>query len=89
MTEPTIPGMSQPATGRQLHQLVHDLRTPLSVISMGIEILKQVRQDPEQFSRVTTMIAEEGIEPIKRLLAEVADHASGNPATPRPDPKQN
>jgi K+-sensing histidine kinase KdpD len=41
----------------RLRQLAHDLRTPLSVISMGLEILKQVRQDEEQFTRAVTMIS--------------------------------
>ena len=75
MTDPTIPATCSFNSAGPVRQLVHDLRTPLSVISMGLEILKQVRHDEEQFGRVLAMISQEGVEPMKRLLTEVNERA--------------
>ncbi len=80
MTDPTIPATCSSNSPGSLGKLVHDLRTPLSVISMGLEILKQVRHDEEQFGRVLAMISQEGVEPMKRLLTEVNERAD----TPSP-----
>jgi|GEM_PF-3222238 len=58
----------------RLRQLAHDLRTPLSIISMGLEILKQVRHDDEQFAHMLKMITTEGVEPLKTMIADLANH---------------
>ena len=65
-----------------LRKLAHDLRTPLSIISMGIEILKQVRNDDEQFQRVLTMMSSEGVGPLKRAFDEIARQAPTDPDIP-------
>lgn len=39
-----------------LRQLVHDLRTPLGVISMGLEALEFVRTDDEKFDMLVQMM---------------------------------
>ena len=85
MTDPSaqVTSSTNPGAG-QLRQLAHDLRTPLSVISMGLEILKQVRHDDEQFARVMTMISAEGVEPMKTLIANVADLAASAPPSSGP-----
>ena len=83
MTNPTVPETCASNSAGPVRQLVHDLRTPLSVISMGLEILKQVRHDDEQFSRVLAMISQEGVEPMKRLLTEVNERA-GAPSSTAP-----
>ena len=69
MIDPTPPGIPPSPASDDLRQLIHDLRTPLSVIAMGLEILKQVRNDDENFNRIVAMIADEGVEPMKRMLA--------------------
>lgn len=72
MIEPTVSSPSPEAA--QLRQFAHDLLTPLSVVSMGLEILNQVRHDDEQFTRILTMIRTEGVEPLKTMIAEIANH---------------
>lgn len=58
-----------------LRKLAHDLRTPLSIISMGLEILKQVQNDDEQFQRVLAMMSSEGVVPLKRAIDDIARQA--------------
>jgi signal transduction histidine kinase len=52
----------------ELQQWVHDLRTPLSIISMGVEALQRVRHDEQQFDELTDMILREGVGPLNSLL---------------------
>jgi K+-sensing histidine kinase KdpD len=58
-------------TAQEIRQLVHDLRTPLSVICMGLEVLKAVRHDEEQFSQLLQMMSAEGTQPLKALIAKL------------------
>ena len=51
-----------------LGQLIHDLKTPLSIISMGVEALKNVRGDDEQFALLAKMIVDEGIKPLDAMI---------------------
>lgn len=52
----------------ELQQWIHDLRTPLSIISMGVEALQRVRLDEKQFQELTEMILSEGVTPLNLLL---------------------
>ena len=67
-----------------VRKLAHDLRTPLSIISMGLEILRQVRNDDEQFNRVLSMMSSEGVYPLKRMIDEIAKQAPTDPEIPIP-----
>ena len=62
--KPLLPGKSS----TELQQLIHDLKTPLSIISMAVEALKSVRHDDEQFAHLTKMIEDEGVKPLNAML---------------------
>jgi len=57
----------------ELQQWIHDLRTPLAIISMGVDALKRTRHDDGQFVEISQMIANEGIKPLNDLLATLGD----------------
>jgi signal transduction histidine kinase len=57
----------------RLRQLTHDLRSPLSILSMGVETLKSLRADEQQFDLVCSMLSKEGIEPLKEMISRLAD----------------
>ncbi len=65
------------ATSEQLHRilrkLAHDLRSPLSIIAMGIEATRAVKNDPTQLEALCDMMAREGVEPMKRLIADLVE----------------
>lgn len=63
----------------ELQQWVHELRTPLSIISMGVEALQRVRDDERQFEELSAMILHEGVRPLNELL-----NALGNENSPKP-----
>ncbi len=62
-----------PMYRQRLRQLAHDLRTPLSIISMGVEALKSVRTDAEEFATLVTMIENEGIARLKEALTALTE----------------
>lgn len=57
---------------KSLRQLAHDFRTPLSVICMGLEALKHVRHDEQQFDELLRMMVSEGTERLKALISEMS-----------------
>lgn len=59
-----------------LRQLAHDFRTPLSVVAMGLEALKHVRHDEQQFQEMLQMITLEGTERLKSLINDLAEEAA-------------
>lgn len=65
------------ATSEQLHKilrkLAHDLRSPLSIIAMGIEATRAMKNDPSQLDALCDMMAREGVEPIKRIITEMVE----------------
>ncbi len=63
-----------------LHQFVHDFRTPLSIISMGVEALKNARHDEAQFAQISMMILEEGVKPLDSMISMLGNE----PNTIRP-----
>jgi len=77
MTETEHVSALQGRSYTELQQWVHDLRTPLSVISMGIDALRSVRHDDQQFKELFEMISREGIGPLNRMLDQLGnDHFS-------------
>jgi signal transduction histidine kinase len=68
-----MPYMSEPDQSLQqiLRQLNHDLRSPLSTISMGIEAIRALKHDPEQIDAICDMMADQGVEAIKKILDEL------------------
>lgn len=61
----------------ELHKIVrklaHDLRSPLSIIAMGVEATRAMKNDPHQIDALCDMMAREGVEPIKRMIAEMVE----------------
>ena len=64
----------------QLHQtvrkLAHDLRSPLSVMAMGIEAIRIMKNDPTQCEALCEMMSREGIDSMKRILEEIVENTS-------------
>lgn len=56
---------------KQLRQLEHDTKNYLGVISTGMQALAGVRDDPETFDELHTTIEEEGIAPLKQVIADL------------------
>jgi len=69
--------MCDAAESEQLHKilrkLAHDLRSPLSIVAMGIEATRAMKHDPDQLDALCDMMAREGVEPIKRIIAEMVE----------------
>jgi signal transduction histidine kinase len=64
----------------ELQQWVHELRTPLSIISMGVEALQRVRHDERQFDELSAMIMREGVRSLDNLLTSLANENLPSPA---------
>lgn len=56
-----------------LHQFAHDLRSPLSIISMGIEAIRALKHDPSQLDTICDMMAQQGVESIKAQISQLCD----------------
>ena len=56
-----------------VRKLAHDLRTPLSILSMGIEAIRVMKNDPAQCDMLCEMMAKEGIESMKRIIEEMVN----------------
>lgn len=56
-----------------LRKLIHDIRSPFSVISMGVEALRSLRNDEEQFNAICDTVEQEGIEKLRAKLDELPD----------------
>ena len=59
-----------PAIVRKIN---HDLRAPMSTISMGLELLASVRDDDVEFAKICRMMQERGLDELKRLLDDFAN----------------
>lgn len=57
----------------ELQQLIHDLKTPLSIISMAVEALQSVRHDDEQFAHLSKMIIDEGVTPLNAMIESLGN----------------
>ncbi len=61
----------------QLHQLVHDVRHCLNVVSMGTEILKDVREDDVRFAEVCESMEKERRKAAKLLSDYLSETCKG------------
>lgn len=77
---PDEPTTTAPTDQRheQLRQLEHDMKNYLGVITMGLQALEAVREDPEQFAQMSQTIDKEGIQPLKQIVTRLVDVASRN-----------
>ncbi len=57
----------EPQHDEHLHQLFHDINNCLSVVSMGTEILKGVREDDRKFAAISASMEKEQQEAIRLL----------------------
>jgi hypothetical protein len=57
----------------ELRQLIHDIRSPFSVISMGIEALRALRTDELQFNSICDTVEQEGVEKLRAKLDSLPD----------------
>lgn len=58
-------------TRLRLRKFSHDVKSPLSVIVMGLEALKNLRQDEQMFLQVYQMIEADGVENLRRIVAQL------------------
>ncbi len=56
-----------------LHKLAHDLRTPLSIIAMGIEAIRALKHDPAQLDAICDMMSAQGVEAIKQHINRMTE----------------
>lgn len=73
--EPDLPSSNTEKHRKQLRQLEHDMKSYLGVVTMGMQALKLVREDPEEFTEMHKSIEEEGVEPLKAIVAQIVDLA--------------
>jgi hypothetical protein len=57
----------------KLRQLIHDIRSPFSVICMGLDALRALREDEEQFLAICDTIEQEGIARMREKLDELPE----------------
>ncbi len=53
-------------------KLAHDMRSALSVVSMSIHLLRELRQNPSEFEEICQMIESKGIEPLTDMIDLIA-----------------
>lgn len=72
MNEPTSTSVSpQPLAQvdqQTLRQLAHDMRSSLSVISMGLQLLAVSRQSQEEFDEMCDMMQTRGIDTLTQQI---------------------
>ena len=56
---------------QQLRQLEHNMKTYLGIVTMGVQALASVREDPAEFAEVSRLIEEDGVQPLKQIIAEI------------------
>ncbi|MCA9114606.1 MAG: hypothetical protein KDA79_05935 [Planctomycetaceae bacterium] len=65
--------------GTRLRQLQHDIKTNLSIISMGLQALPGLKDEPEEFKELCQTIEESGVRPLKEMVAEIIEVALSEP----------
>ncbi len=73
--EQDLPPSSHEERPKKLRQLEHDIKTYLGVVTMGMQALKLVREDPDEFAEMHQSIEEEGVEPLKAIVAQIVELA--------------
>lgn len=74
MTQEQAP--KQTEQEQKLRQCVHDVRTPLGIISSGLEALKLVRDNPEQFATIYESVRKDGVEALTQKVDELVEVAT-------------
>ncbi len=72
-TDTAIASPDSQSYHQKLRKLAHDIRSPLSVLAMGIEAIRALKDDPAQLDALCDMMANEGITPIKNSLNQMVD----------------
>lgn len=60
---------------QQLRRLAHEIQTPLSVIAMGLDVIKGTQSDNEDLVQITKMMQEDGVVPLKEMVAHFIEVA--------------
>lgn len=71
---------------QKLRQLAHDLRTPLSILVMGLEALKRLKPDDPQFKLIVEMMTREGTQPIRGFIDSLATQTGSTQPAPTSTP---
>ena len=58
---------------QRIRKLAHDLRTPIGVICMGLQLMETVRHDDEQFKTIHQFMESAGKELIQLIDAMAAE----------------
>ncbi|REJ88769.1 MAG: hypothetical protein DWQ34_21110 [Planctomycetota bacterium] len=67
--EPT-PAADEQRAG-DLRQLEHDIKSYLNVVSMGLFALEGVKDEPDKVADLCKTIEEDGVKPLKGIVAEI------------------
>lgn len=70
-----------------LRQLGHDVKSPLTVISMGLQALKSLRLDAQEFNEVYDTIMHDGLDQLKAAVDRLVQ-AACYPETPPEQPPE-
>ena len=62
-----------PVDQQKLRQLAHDMRSSLSVISMGLQLLAISRQSQEEFDEMCEMMQTRGIDSLTQQIDAMAE----------------
>ncbi|QDT50713.1 hypothetical protein Pan258_47930 [Symmachiella dynata] len=73
--EQDLPPSSDEERPETLRRLAHDIKSYLGVVTMGMQALELVREDPDEFAEIHKSIEEEGVEPLKAIVAQIVDVA--------------
>lgn len=71
---------------KRIRNLAHELRTPLSVICMGLQALESVRNDDEQFKTIHQFMNSAGKE-LTQLIDAMATDCEPRPIEAQQDGK--
>ncbi len=66
-----------PEKSLQLRQISHDVKSPLTVIVMGLEALGMILDEGSEEMEMVRMIQNDGIEPLRLKVQELIDAAEG------------
>jgi len=67
--------MMQAERKQELRQLAHNIQTPLSVISMGLEAIKAVPPGSAEFNTMLGMMRDSGVEELKTAISQLVEAA--------------
>ena len=77
MTDEQPTPQSASEIDEQIRQIDHDIKSTLSVITIGLQALEGACGEPAEFSELRTLIEDQGVEPLKKLIAKLVELAGG------------